>query len=126
MRIRHSHSACSRFCFAAEICERDQTCKKMVTAAHQSNTPRVKNHIWCYRGKGAAEQQPDNEGFEQREHNRDAAGAGLEQKAKQQRLLLEQARADPSTKASCVVKIQVDVDCQAIVCSTVLKQPAWS
>ena len=53
--------------------------------------PGVKHRAWCCRGKGAAEQQAGDEAYEEREHNRDAAGAGLEQKAKQQRLLLEQA-----------------------------------
>ncbi len=70
-----------------------------MTAVCHGNTLRVKHYIWFYRGKGAAEQQADDEGFEQREHNRDAAGAGLEQRAKQQRLLLEQASADGGTAA---------------------------
>ncbi len=44
------------------------------------------------RGQGASEQAADDEDFEQREHNRDAAGDGLEQKARQQRLIMEKVR----------------------------------
>ena len=90
----------------------------------------MKHYIWFCRGKGAAEQQADDEGFEQREHNRDVAGAGLEQRAKQQRLLLEQASTDGATPAPkrhvwrrCKLMSTVS---QAIASFAVLKRPARS
>ena len=43
----------------------------------------------CCRGKGGSEQQADDEDYEEREHNREAAGVGLEEKARQQRLIME-------------------------------------
>lgn len=46
----------------------------------------------CCRGKGGSEQQANDENHEQREHNREAAGVGLEEKARQQRLIMEKVR----------------------------------
>lgn len=43
------------------------------------------------RGKGAKDEEPDGEeSFEQRQHNRDAAGEKLEEKARLQRLAQQQ------------------------------------
>ena len=50
------------------------------------------------RGQGASEQAADDEGYEQREHNREAAGLGLEQKARQQRLIMEKVRQLPKER----------------------------
>ena len=47
------------------------------------------------RSKGASEQARGDEDYEQREHNREAAGVGLEEKARQQRLILEKVRQLP-------------------------------